>query len=85
MVFFRITAIILTRLSVQYVIDGINQSAFFREASRLVVRCDNSRLVHTQPLMIQGELVHKWNRDAWVTECLILSQAKAPQNNKILS
>jgi len=41
--------------------------------------------MHTQPLMNQGELVHKWNRIAWVTECLILVQTEVPQNNKILS
>ena len=36
MVFSRITAIILAGLSVQYVIDGINLSVFFREDSSLI-------------------------------------------------
>ncbi len=35
--------------------------------------------------MVQGELLHKSNRVAWVIGCLILIQTKAPQNNKILS
>lgn len=41
--------------------------------------------MHKQPLMVQADLLHKWNRVAWVTECLILIQTQVPQNNKILS